>query len=256
MSTVSTDIRTLARETDTALAALTNELWTVRDRRATAAKYADKYADYAAEVVASDARIAEIKAEIVGLELIWEANGRWSRAFVVPLGHVHSTMSCHTCFPTTRFWWNTDYSAATEAQIVEAAGDRACTICFPSAPVDRPSTMFTPDEIAAKADQIAKATLKAERAAAKAAKAPTADGSPLVVPSDSGRYTMAIQTEITARQEWNRAEEWAGYTTNTERLAFYADRQDRIEVALAGKHGISAPEMRSQLKIKYAKRAR
>jgi preprotein translocase subunit SecA len=108
----------------------------------------------------------------------------------------------------------------------------------------------------AKADQIAKATLKAERAAAKAAKAPTADGSPLLVPSDSGRYTMAIQTEITARQEWNRAEEWAGYTTNPDRLAFYADRQDRIEVALAGKHGISAREMRSQLKIKYAKRAR
>ncbi|HTW07063.1 MAG TPA: hypothetical protein VME46_06125, partial [Acidimicrobiales bacterium] len=55
----------------------------------------------------------------------------WTRAFVVPGGHVHRSMDCSTCHPTTRFAWLPDYSGADEAKIVEDACERACTVCYP-----------------------------------------------------------------------------------------------------------------------------
>lgn len=70
--------------------------------------------------------------------------GGWTRAFIVRGndGHIHSSMQCRTCRITTQFGWLPDYSGRSEAEIVEAAGRMACTVCYPSAPVDtlnRPS---------------------------------------------------------------------------------------------------------------------
>lgn len=103
----------------------------------------------------------------------------WNRAFLAVTnsgGHVHNTTSCPTCHKgefMTRLSWMTDYSDLTEADIVEAAGERACTVCYPTAPVDalnRPTKMFSEDEISAKAAREAREQAKIARDAAKAAK--------------------------------------------------------------------------------------
>ena len=82
-------------------------------------------------------------------------------------------MTCSTCYPTTEFSWLTEFSAATEAEIVTAAADRACTVCYPSAPVVPAGTsrLRTPAEKATDADREAREARKTEIAAKKAASA-------------------------------------------------------------------------------------
>lgn len=62
----------------------------------------------------------------------------WSRFFLVQskAGHVHRSMSCSTCRPTTRFGWLPHLSGRTEADAVNELGAMLCTVCFPSAPVE------------------------------------------------------------------------------------------------------------------------
>jgi len=63
----------------------------------------------------------------------------WTRAFLVRNGngHIHSSMACSTCYPTTEFGWLTDLSGADEAEIIEHAKEVACTVCYPDAPVEK-----------------------------------------------------------------------------------------------------------------------
>lgn len=92
--------------------------------------------------------ISETQQRISALEGVHSAYG-WTRAFIVSGGHVHKSMNCHTCFTTTVFYGVPQCSGLTEGEIVALAGDRACTVCYPSAPVDvlkRPSQLFTRDE--------------------------------------------------------------------------------------------------------------
>lgn len=73
----------------------------------------------------------------------------WTRAFIVSGGHVHRSTRCHTCFTTTVFYGVPQCSGMDEAEIVELAGERACTVCYPTAPVDvlkRKTQLFTRDE--------------------------------------------------------------------------------------------------------------
>lgn len=98
--------------------------------------------------------------------------GRWTRAYLVTNsnGHVHSSMRCSTCFVTTRYQWMVSYSGSTEAEIVEAAGERACTVCYPSAPAEalaRPTQMFTEDEEAKAKAREEREAKRAERESAK-----------------------------------------------------------------------------------------
>lgn len=60
----------------------------------------------------------------------------WSRFFAVMGGHVHSSMHCTTCYPTTRFGWLPNLSGLDEAAAVAEMGATLCTVCFPSAPVE------------------------------------------------------------------------------------------------------------------------
>lgn len=81
----------------------------------------------------------------------FDQRGGWTRAFLVTNtgGHVHSSRSCSTCFPTTHYAWLPQVSGLAEDEIVEMAGERACTVCYPSAPVEvlsKPTQFFTPDE--------------------------------------------------------------------------------------------------------------
>ncbi|XKH58384.1 hypothetical protein LG293_17305 (plasmid) [Citricoccus nitrophenolicus] len=63
----------------------------------------------------------------------------WSRFFMVPGGHIHSSMDCSTCNRqgrATRFGWLPQLSGRTEADCVADQGALLCTVCFPSAPTE------------------------------------------------------------------------------------------------------------------------
>lgn len=130
---------------------------------------AEKLMGYASE---QDQIAAAKKDEMAPYEAEFDRRGGWTRAFLVVTsgtGHVHSSQRCHTCYPTTQFHWVTKLSGHDEAEIVEAAGERACTICYPSAPayvLNRPTALFTKDE---EAKQAARAEREAKKAAALAA---------------------------------------------------------------------------------------
>lgn len=122
----------------------------------------------------------------------YDRRGRWTRAFLVnnSNGHVHRTRACSTTYPTTQWLWLPEFSDHDEAEIVEAAGERACTVCYQSAPVEvlaRPTQIFTPDEIE-------KQRARQEREAAKAAR----EAAQIVVEgyTDFGRVgTKTFKTE-------------------------------------------------------------
>lgn len=62
----------------------------------------------------------------------------WSRFFLVTSssGHVHSSMHCSTCRPTTTYGWMPELSGQTETQAVTLLGPSLCSVCFPTAPVE------------------------------------------------------------------------------------------------------------------------
>jgi len=225
------------------------------------------------EIASLNVLIKEVNAAIKSLDDIYNQDP-WTRAFLVinSNGHVHSSLNCSTCFPTTRYTWLVQYSNDDEATIVEDAGQDACTICYPSAPAEtlnRPSRIVT-------ADKIAKAQAKAERDAkheAKLAKekadAPTASGEFLYF--KDGKYTEVIRTERTAVSEWNNLQ----YKINSEVVTHYyngephteesiqhqkdlilkaQDKADIICQSLAEKHGVSFDQQLKILQDKYKKR--
>jgi hypothetical protein len=133
-----------------------------------------------AKLDAVEQQVANIQAKAVPYELEFARRGGWSRAFLAKSStnpHVHRSMSCSTCNKRDRptmFAWMTDFSGMDEERIVQAAGERACTTCYPSAPVDvlgRPTTMFSDEEVDAARQREERAALKAQREADREAKA-------------------------------------------------------------------------------------
>jgi hypothetical protein len=187
-------------------------------------------------------------------------------------GHVHNSLDCSTCFPTTRFSWLVEYSNDDENAIVDAAGELACTICYPSAPAE---TLNRPTKIVIQS-KVEKEKARQEREAKKAAKiakakadAPTASGESLYF--KDGKYTEEIRTERTAVSEWNNLQ----YRIQSEVVTHYYNgephteesiqhQKDRIIQAqekaniicqnLAEKHGVSFDQQLKILQTKYNKR--
>ncbi|MBF4549308.1 hypothetical protein [Pseudoclavibacter sp. VKM Ac-2888] len=157
-----------------------------------------------AQAKVNDARaiIEPMRAQIDAIDEEHARRGRWPRAFVVPQGHVHSSLGCSTCYPTTRFQLLPEYSDKTETELVEDAGDRACTVCFPSAPVDRPTKMELPEERQAREARQVQTQERDEKKLAAAAKAiTTPDGEPLKVGAWASRWPQTIKTERAAMTE-------------------------------------------------------
>ena len=217
--------------------------------------------------------ISFINIEIGKLNAIYDQDP-WTRAFLVIAsnGHVHSSMDCSTCFPTTRYQWLIQYSNDDEATIVEDAGKDACTICYPSAPAEvlnRPSRIVT-------ADKVAKAAAKAERDAKKAARiakekanAPTASGEFLTY--KEGKWTRVIKTERSAVTEWfnlqwtierevvthyfnGEAHSAESIQKQKDEIAFAQEIADLIARNLAEKHGVSFDQQLKILNNKHQKR--
>jgi hypothetical protein len=206
-------------------------------------------------------QLLQISFEIEELSEVWEEE-RWTRAFLVinGNGHIHSTTACSTCFPTTKFEWLTAYSADPEIEIVTAAGETACTICYPSAPAEIlncPATIQSKNRAEREANRAAAAIAKAARDAKRIASAPTADGSTLSVPSRWNGRNEEIKTERTAISFWYECEDdiqWKRAVDRTDKTEKAIEAQTIIEGALAGKNGITALEQREILQAKYAKR--
>ncbi|WP_054565962.1 hypothetical protein [Frankia sp. R43] len=108
----------------------------------------------------------------------------WTRYWVVPGGHVHSSTACHTCYPTTQKVFLPALSGKARREVVELAGERACTVCFPEAPVEvrrRPTQIKTDEERAEEAARTAREdAAKARRAKAEASAITTPAGEPLL----------------------------------------------------------------------------
>jgi len=242
--------------------------------------YEKHYPTYVAEIAKQEGKIEsarkkifEVGCQILDLNEIYDQDP-WTRAFLVIAsnGHVHSSMDCNTCFPTTRYNWLVQYSNDEESTIVEDAGQDACTICYPSAPADvlnRPSRIVT-------ADKIAKAEAKAERDSKKAARiakekanAPTASGEFLTY--KEGKWTRVIKTERSAVTEWfnlqwdiereivthyynGEAHSAESIQEQKDKKAFAQEIADLIVRNLAEKHGVSFEQELKTLQTKYNKR--
>src|SRR5699024_4847129 len=156
-----------------------------------------------AEAAGEEAKRA--REQVDGLEEAFRIRGGWTRAFLVANanGHVHSSTSCSTCRPTTQYAWMTDYSGADEETIVADAGYRACTACYPSAPVgderSLPTKMLTDEEKQDAARRETERAAREEKKAKAASNAPTASGEPLTVDDGMSRHPETLKTERTAR---------------------------------------------------------
>jgi len=232
-------------------------------------RYVKGYDDATALVESLDVQTNEREQE-------FDDRGGWSRAFLVENtnGHVHTSMGCSTCNKgdtPTQFAWMPDYSAKGEDTIVADAGERACTTCYPSAPVDtlsRPTKMFGPNEIDAQKAREQREVEKQERLAKKIAKGLTEDGSELRVPySMNGNGTIrteGIKSEVTGRRalqeamadeyRWQRAGDDKGWDAVSKgRREITRQRVMVLTDAIAKKHGLSRQSLWDELVPKAAK---
>lgn len=154
------------------------------------ARLGDRRPEYAAtrrEALAAAMDVLDaIRDEIRDLDAIAQA-GRWSRFVLVPGGHLHRGFYCPTLHSTTVTGLMPEYSGADEAEIVDLAGEVACTVCFPSAPVDRPTRI--PSLVA---EREAREAAAAEKAAKKAA----AQAAQIVVGREVYKTQRAAENEI------------------------------------------------------------
>jgi len=160
--------RTLAQVVDTEIASL----WERRrslEAQADLLKTKALYKGVSSELDANDDAQAEVSERLSALTNVYTTYN-WTRAYIVPGGHVHKYYRCQTLWDTTVRIILPECSGLDEAEIVELAGDRACTICYPSAPVEvlkRPSRLFTRDELVAEKERQEKLAKRAAKEAAK-----------------------------------------------------------------------------------------
>jgi len=223
------------------------------------------------------ALVGELQGQVAAREDEHARRGRWARAFLATNadGHVHSSTGCSTCNKgrtPTSFQWMTAWSGADEAQIVADAGWRACTVCYPSAPVGDartlPTAMFSDDERDRELEREQRQAAKAARAAAAIEKGLTADGSPFEVswvetdapgwdvdPATGRRAHVrrdrtreeSFKTERAATTWYVQQRSWGDSRTGDKRSAFEA-----IEQALAAKHGLDVEQVRADLERKVS----
>lgn len=200
---------------------------------------------YEAKAVEEQAKADELAAQMAPLNAEYDRRGGWPRAFLVQNshGHVHSSMGCSSCYPSTQYAWLTDYSGKDEDEIVYAAGELACTVCYPSAPVD---VLKRVGEIRRPAD-LERERLAAIKAAKDAEKAAAA-----VVDPESG--DVLYKTERAALNAIGGALKdmrWYEYK-HPEQPKWEASVAKAVH-ALAQKRGVDAGELMAELNAKADK---
>jgi hypothetical protein len=201
-------------------------------------QYASKAAEFEAQADAFHAEQEPFRAE-------WNRREGWVRAYLAVTngdGHVHRTMSCRTCNrgkQNTQFAHLPQVSGLTDDEIVELAGERACTVCYEDAPV----------ETLKRATRLFSAKLAEKKAKAAAAAITNPDGSTLTGPL--GKWDD-IRTEHTA---WIRAVDITfnhrayGYEPHLE--TFFG-----IITALAAKTGRSFEDIHEEVEARAQAKAK
>lgn len=93
----------------------------------------------------------------------------WTRYYHVTNanGHVHTSMSCSSCFPDTEFAWRTDLSDLTAEQVVEREAYNACSVCMPIAPAEQKAARVAYNKRQREQRAAEKAAAKREKELAK-----------------------------------------------------------------------------------------
>lgn len=99
--------------------------------------------DYENQIKENNAQLSFVEWKISEVNKEFDRRGGWTRAFIVTNGngHIHSSMSCQTCNKMgkrTSFQLVSQVSGEKEEYIVDLAGERACTVCYPTAPLNKP----------------------------------------------------------------------------------------------------------------------
>lgn len=201
----------------------------------------------------------ELYAQLVPLHQEFNARGGWTRYYLVTNvgGHVHKDTSCSTCRKTTSYEWLVSESGKTAEELVELAGERACSVCFAGLEgliTERPSKLSWDVE-----QREAAAAAKAEKDAEKKAKAAAAEarnGASFEL-IKLGGYADDIKNVRTAKIEAVRAlaqyagREWQGHSTKLENL----DNLRKVRAALISV-GFDWEAYKPELEKKAAAKAR
>lgn len=158
---------------NSAYSAKTRAAQSIKDREARG-RMVDSY--YLKSLTDAETAIAECKALAAPMEDEYDARGGWTRFYMVMNtgGHLHRSTHCSTCRWTTAFSWLPEFSGQDEAGVVDLAGEDACTVCFPTAPVSQQSRL--PFRVKDRAEKEAAAAERAAKREAKLAKAINPDG--------------------------------------------------------------------------------
>lgn len=135
-------IKAIAQATDKELFMLDYQMFSLVSRFESYAQMNERSEKkvYATELEETRVAINELRKEIKKLDGVYDAMGGWERYIIVPGGHIHNYV-CSTLYATTQRVEAYMHSAEDVESLIEKAGDRACTVCFPDAPVDKPSTL-------------------------------------------------------------------------------------------------------------------
>lgn len=206
--------------------------------------------------------------EALPFEQAWRDRGYWNRYYLVTSsdGHVHSSTACSTCYPITSYGWLTEYSGMNQPKFVtEVAGEKACTECYPWAPVDvlrQKTKLELPERRARRIEREQKAAAKAAKAAAAAIYAVDGgelldeDGS-VIKTLRSARISVVEHLEdamldaevfLPQAQETKDAEEFARYEIDRRAsIKGHALTVSRLIPAIAAKEGRSIEEVTVEL---------
>jgi hypothetical protein len=154
--------------------------------------------------------LKELETKALPFQNEYVRRGGWTRVFLAKSvnGHAHNGTECSTCHngeARTQFAWLIRYSGLPESEIVADAGERACTACYPSAPVDAKGTkMFTPDEEEAQRRREEREAARAKKAQEAADKGiTTPEGQPLDIGSNNFRdIAKTLRTAETAATDF------------------------------------------------------
>lgn len=210
--------------------------------------YADRIPGLNAELEQAEAAEWAAIAETVPHQTEWNRRGGWTRYFLVDNanGHVHPDTNCSTCFPTTQYAFLPEQSGLTAPELVELAGEKACTVCFPWAPVD---TLRRSTKLEAPARKAAREAREAKAAAAAAKKA--AKAIPATTITTQGSWTDKLETISAARSrltdhyQYVEVFGWSEFIT--------AGLDDLVQV-IATKEGKTTDEVIAEARKRAAKR--
>lgn len=195
--------------------------------------------------------LTDVREQAKPLNEEFTRRGGWTRAFLATSStspHVHNGMGCSTCNKmgkATQFGWFPQYSGKPESEIVEDAGERACTTCYPSAPVgtlSRPTKFLSEDEVAkavAREERLAK---RAKADAEKIVVEDIADGSTLHTRSKTFKsLRAAVQYAASQRASVLR---WGMCHPC---VPVWNRDADKVEQAIAAKTGQSLAEVHADI---------